>query len=353
MATIAPAQTGTIYSPASTVDLYGNAQPLFQQRRSVGLYQNPTQQRLLQSYQSYGRRTYRRGELPFSLTGDPRRATDTGMVPFLRSGYPRSPVGQRRTTDIARRHAFEAYGGFGKRIRRQEAGSVLAALDRKHALIAATGINAPIHRAFLEHEGRLVPSSRAITDEQADRFFTAIDESAPTLADRFERRTDIVHQQSRDKAWGLFKEAQYRAAARAFQMAYTLDSGDIESRLGEMFCQLSVGAVRTAVSAFREMLRRDPTPFTDDMNLVSRFIDPREALRVRLQTRMLADATDQPDVDAMHALVLWSMWQHREAQIYADALQRRAPGKPYAAWSALMRSAASSTQREEGLFPEP
>jgi hypothetical protein len=119
-----------------------------------------------------------------------------------------------------------------------------------------------------------------------------------------------------------------------------LEPADSESRVGEVFCHLSLGAMRTATAVLGELLRRDPNPFAYDLNVANRYgADARGApleIQVRLQTEA---AIGGRSAGAFYPFVLWYLGQRDEAIRAAELFSRNEPDSIQADWPALMRAA--------------
>jgi len=330
-----------VEGPISPVDAYGNVQPILRDWRSLGgVYQNTTQRDILQNYRTFGNGPDdRRGYMPFTLPGDvwavaKRAASGTSAEPSVRSAI--SPAKQR---------AFERYGGFG---RRRQNDNPSGALTRRYGLITASSLNAPVYRAISQNGGLVdVRSSLARTP-----FINADVEDgeaeAPTLDDLLDRGDAAAQQRVGGEAWTLFREGQYRQATRAFESAITLEPLDFESRIGEVFCYLSVSATRTALALLGELVRRDINPFLHDLRMAERYGNVADVNQLRIQGRLWADAADQTaEANAMYLFVLWYLGEREDALRAAESLAKRAPAKAYASWPEKMRAARSAESSEK------
>ncbi|UCC32361.1 MAG: hypothetical protein JSU86_08770, partial [Phycisphaerales bacterium] len=247
------------------------------------------------------------------------------------------------------RGAFNRYGGFERRGGRGGAAGLYTALGRRQALIAATSLNAPVHRALLRTgpSAGLPPTVGQVPfapDEDGDAAAPAV-----MLGQRLHAAPDVAHKRIRADAWAWFREAEYRRAARAFETAVMLQPLDAESRIGELFCHLSLGATRTAVAVLGELTRRERNPFLYDLSLADAYGDASEARRVRVQAQLRASvAGDNADHRALQALVLWYLGERDEAVAAASSLVRDIPGTAYADWPVMMRAARSAPAPEPG-----
>jgi len=319
----------------SSVDAYGNVQPTLHEWRALGgIYQNETQRDALRNYRTF----YRgpddvRGYRPFTLPGDAwavamRAASGTSAEPSVRSAL--TPAKQR---------AFERYGGFGSRRQDDKPSGVLT---RKYGLIAGSSLNAPVYRAISKGGGLVdVRASLGRTP-----FLGAEAEDgvavAPTLDDLLDRGDSAAQQRVVGEAWALFREGKYRQSARTFEAAITLEPSDFKSRIGEVFCQLSVGASRTAPALLGELVRRDINPFHDDLRMVERYGNVTDVNELRIQGRRWANDPDQTaEANAMYTFILWYLGEREDALRAAESLAKRVPAKAYASWPEMMRAVRS------------
>lgn len=342
------AQRIPAYNPTSVTDAYGNARPFYRARRRAGVFQNEVQRDALRGYQLLGRRVEQRGGLiPFVLPGDALgrvRGRSRTVVPDLFGPAGSSPW---------HRGAFNRYGGFERRGVRGGAAGPYAALGRRQQLIAATSLNAPVHRAFLRTgtSPGLPPTVGQVPfapDEESEAAAAEV-----VLGQRLHASADVAHKRIRADAWAWFREAEYRRAARAFETAVMLQPLDAESRIGELFCHLSLGATQTAVAVLGELTRRERNPFLYDLSLTGAYGDVSEARRTRVQAQLRASiAGDNADLRALHALVLWYLGEQGEAVAAASSLVRDLPGTAYADWPVMMRAAGSAPAPEPGQ-PNP
>ena len=171
---------------------------------------------------------------------------------------------------------------------------------------------------------------------------------APTLDDLLDRGDAAAQQRAKGEAWALFREGRYRQAPRAFESAITLEPLDFESRIGEVFCYLSVGATRTALALLGELVRRDINPFQHDLRMAERYGNVADVNQLRIQGRRWADAADQTaEANALYIFVLWYLGEREDALRAAESLAKRAPAKAYASWPEKMRAAQSTESSEK------
>lgn len=337
----APAANGqSIYQPANAADAYGNRGPLDLSRRELGVYQNDYQQRVLTGYLNAGRRINRRGgAVPFSLPSDAirQRTNSAGGLALFRSAPPRA------TRPSAR--ALSLYGGFGDRSSLARPGTAATALRRRAALIAATALNAPIRRAGRTSGMRLGFGSRLtpFSERGLPSFPTPAEDEPEAAVDLTEHLRDFgqaVGDRARAEAWRLFRDGDYRQAARAFARTASLQPFDAEPRVGELFCYAAVGALRTSMAVMEQWQRRDENLFLHRIDMKEAFADPRIPFDLRVELRLVASGEDvDADLKALYVVVLWYLSDFDEAIRVARELAGAAPTAPYADWPAKMERA--------------
>ncbi len=340
------AQTGANYSATSATDVYGNVRPVYLDYRSVGSYRSEAERLAFRGFQTLGRRVDRRGGYtPYALPGDvftrPR-----GRVPHRRASLLLADMWSSE-----RRQAFKSYGGFGTRRVNPQTRGIASALERRHALIAATSLNAPVHRAALTANaavGFRPMRSPALLVSTGVMESEAV-EPTVTLEQRLRSSADRAHQRVRVEAWEWFRAGEFRRAARGFETAVSLEPADAESRIGELFSQVSLGAMRTALVVLRELNRHDDDPFLHDLNLTNAYGDPAQPRRLRLGLPFRAMGhSANPDARALYVLVLWYLGERDEAIIGATTLAGELSSGTYADWPAKMRAARASLAAENG-----
>ena len=348
---VAQAQTGIdpLNGMLSPMDAYGNVQAFRPERRALDIYQNEYQRQALTSYLNVNRQFGQRGSgLPFALPGDLLSATVnsyTGAM-FLQNSARRIPS-MAGVSEQERRQAFTRYGGFRDRRNYDRKGDPSGLFARRRQLIMATGLNAPIERAmgrsgglpglwysvsrtpFLELDAA---ASQAEINEDTD--------TKVTLDERLSTRADVLHAQSRSEAWSYFQDGDFRRAMRLFETAAMMEPEDYESRIGEFFCHVAIGSVRTAFVLLIELDRRDPNLYAHPLNVLDRFGNVIAAQRVRLSAQDVAESADQPaEANALHIFVLWYMDRRDDALRAARSLAVKAPGRIWGAWPEKMRAA--------------
>lgn len=341
----AAAQTTNPYPPMSTVDAYGNVRPHYRDRRSVGLFQNDTQREALRGYQDLDRRVNRRGGFrSFALPSD-----------YRRSRRPRSTIGAGYfqpfgSLSASQRRAFAQYGGFGRRVGSRDPDDISTIFARRQALIAATALNAPLHRAFLDTgagfgiRSTLQPQRAGIVQQEETKTATP----ASSLDQWLRTEVDRLHERVREEARRWFREGHYRRAARVFETITVLEPSDAESRIGQIFCYLLMGQLRTAQAVFGQLNRRDDNLFLHKLNLTyPELASGAHARQLRIQAQLRAGIRGaNPDFRALHILVLWYLGKQDEAIQAAIMLDRDSPGLPYADWAAKMQVAKNRLASE-------
>lgn len=320
----------TPYSPASRTDAYGNAEPGDRERRAVGWFQNEAQRSAYRGFQWAGRRANRRGGvIPFALAGDRLwRAPVRGY-----GQYPSYPAGSFEAIPTSMRRAFHRYGGFGQRPGERQADDIATVLERRRALIQATSMNAPVRRAMWElgSTGGLPPAT--LSDLQALPGPPEPSAAGSTLDQALRLGVSRSYARCRADGWTWFAEGHYRRAARAFEAVRLMEPADFESRIGELFCFLSLGAMRTSSSLLEQLARRDPNPFAHDLNVTERYGQTEGARQVRLRAQLWAQgAGDAAGREALHLLVLWYLGERDEAEACAARFARDFAGSIYADW---------------------
>jgi hypothetical protein len=335
------------------VDVYGNAQAYHPERRALDLYQNDAQRQALSGYLDFNRRTEQRGYgAPFALPGDLLSATVNGFTGavFLRNAG-RHPPTVNGVSERERRLAYGSYGGFGERRSYYAPGDPTGLFARRRELITATGLNAPVERA-MGRSGALpglrwsVSRTPFLATEGPQPDSEQADDAAPkvTLDERLSTEVIVLHSRTRAEGWAFFRDGDYRRAMRSLETAAMLDPQDYESRIGEIFCHLTIGAIRTAFALLMELERRDANPFRHALNVADRYGGVVAAQQVRLTAQGIAESAEQsPEANALNIFVLWYMDRRDDARRAARTLAGRAPERLYAAWPDKMRAATASS----------
>lgn len=322
-------------------DAYGNAQATNPERRSLGIYQNNVDKSYLYSYPLAGFRSSSRGSyMPFSLTGD------LLSLPQWMSPQPMQPIPRDRiVTPPARREAFNRYGGFGQRIISKSQSPVFDALGRRHSLISATSLNSPLERARLNGgssfssgggtAGRVSQTPFVPTDNT--EIQTAAEELTVTLEQKLTDIARLSHDRAVAEGWAAFRDGMYRRAAREFQTAYSMNSGDLESHVGEVFSYVALDATHSGVAALRDLTRAVANPFTAKQDLAEHFGRPEFARQLRTSAISRVNARSTPaDVVALYTFVLWYFGHADDAIQSAKAVAKAQPA--FQQWPAQMEA---------------
>ncbi len=151
-----------------------------------------------------------------------------------------------------------------------------------------------------------------------------------------------AHQRMRSSGWIAFQERKYRVASRRFQTATTLDPSDSESRIGIVFCEVSLGAVNTALAILHELFRREENPFSLALPIAGRYGLSTEADQQRSRSRLAVQAENvSPDGLVLHGFLLWFLGEPDDAMRGAARLGTDG-GQPFLDWVAKMQAARES-----------
>jgi len=333
------------------VDVYGNAQAIHPERRSLEIYQNDIQRNMLGGYQTFGRRIGQRGYEPFALPADQFMRTMKGRVGrgmTLPGGWRQRPsaFGLQETE---RKSAFSSYGGFGQRRSPYAPGDPEGALARKRSLIAATSSTAPIERSRLS-QGGLGSLRFPIAQTPFQAPPAAVDGQSPpdgvpkpdsdSLSRFLTSGSEVLHKKAQTEGWKQFEAGDYRAAVRTFESAAMLDENDMESQIGEIFSYVAIGSLQAGSASLKALLRRDLNPFAHDISMNKRFGDAYVAQQVRLSAMGIAESSEQSaERKALAVFVLWYMDGHDDALRAARLLAAQDSNKNFAQWPELMQAA--------------
>ncbi len=333
------------------LDIYGNAQALHPERRALDVFQNDVQRQMLGAYQAYNRPVSQRGfGTSFALPSDQFMKTLLGR---LRPGAAMPSTWQQRPSPFGlqereRKSAFSSYGGFSTRRSPYASGDAEAALTRKRSLIAANSSTAPIERSMFNN-GRLgtIRFPVAQTPFQAAQNPTASPTAQNGDADNQESldkylvsESQVLHDRAQAEGWKQFRAGDYRGAIRTFESASMLDEKDAESRIGEVFCYVSLGSFRAAFLSLNAIQTRDDNPFRYDFSMTDKFGDIAQAQQVRLLAQGIAEASEQgSEMKALGIHVLWYMGAKDDALRAARALAAKEPNRSFSNWPKLMQAA--------------
>ncbi len=339
----AMAQMAQSQTPTSALDLYGNARPAREERRRLGTYANPLQRRVLGGFQNIGRRVNRRGGLSnYAIPGDV-----LGVQRLFQGGrFSSGPLGRfslAPSSMTASRHAFSRYGGFSDRAS-TDTGRVGDLLARRQELIAATTVNAPVHRA-LGQRGTFDPGLMSIAATPFVPSEAPVrSDDAPPIAELLRESVDGHTQRLLRLGWSWFSEQQYGRAYRSFESTLVVDPNNKQAGVGRVFCRLSVGAMRSAMVEVAFLARQPGNPFVQPFVLAEKYQSSDAASHVLFQTRLFAERNATQVVpEALHVYVLWYLGEKEEALRLAAVLAKRHPQSPYADWPALMQVSLAMT----------
>lgn len=343
ISTPAYSQRAADYKAISGFDTYGNARSIRPARRPIGLFQNETQREMLRGYQINDRREGQRGGVsPFALSMD--QALGMSLAPTFSSGFAMGSPRPTTATAPNAQQSFAKFGGFSDRTAGPQIGDAQLAFTRKKELIQATSLNAPIRRAFWESGVALgirtsVEQTPFLQHDSADQ---PDETQKPTLDEKLVKQVTMSHARSRQQAWGWFSEGDYRRAVRSFESAISLETDDVESRIGLLFSHLSLGATQTAFAVLREIHRRDIHPFELDLLITDRFGDASSAQRLVFQLRNQAQRyPNNTDVMALYAMMLWLTGDRDEAINAMERVDRKETRSPYDDWLRQMQAVHS------------
>lgn len=333
------AQLKTPYNSATTFDAYGNARPIDVRRRVTGSFQSSLQRQALRGFQNLDRRIDRRGGASgFTLPGDlfliARTRTLTRLSPSLDPMRPR----------LSQQEAFDRYGGYGKRIATASRGDVQEILTRRSSLLAATALNAPVHRAAMNY-GTGISLRAAVEQTPFVRQDASQGSEEPIqLSEWLRMDADRACERVRREAWSWFGDGAYRRALRAFEAVGSLDPEDGEARIGKIFCHVTLGAARTALAVFDQLTRRVENPFLYDLDVAAAYGNASDVRRARVQAEWRSQSeTANSKLRAMRVLVLWYLGERDEASRAVSALVTDDPDGAYSGWPAMINLARSAS----------
>lgn len=318
-------------------DIYGNARSRDPIRRPAGSFANPTQRLRTQDLQTPPRDLTRSPF--FALPTDLRSRTPAAGLSGIR--YPTQQTERSARLPRSTYEAYRQYGGFGDRTgyNRVELSSTL---QRRYQILEATSLNAPVHRANYRNPsvaGLRATLDRTPTLREDVEDLPPLRDDFPSLDEKLLRGVESSREALREEAWALFRDRDYRRAARAFESATRLDSDDFEARVGEMFASLSVGGTVTSVAILAEIARRESNPFTRSVDITSRYATPTEAGRVRIFSQLAMEAAgSSAPLTALHAFVLWQLGDEQQALSTARSLADMPNSGIFREWPRRMRT---------------
>ncbi len=347
-----PAHAQQDNSAVSRTDQYGNAVSQFNMRRQVGSFQNSVQRSALRGFQDTGRRRYRRGGLtPFSLRADRSRASFASNVYARRAVDTRlgfsipNPLAGLAGTPLVAQRAFNQYGGFERRRGSGTPGDLTTILARQHTMTQANALNAPLYRALWSTGtgGAQRPRSVAALEVPFERVDVPdASAGAKPLDQSLNLRVTDAYTKLRVEGWARFGAGEYRRAVRAFEAGVSMSPHDYESRLGELFSHVSLGAMRTSAILVATWARRDSNPLLHATDMTARYASVEEARALRLRTLQFAEANPEaPSAQALYVLVLWCLGDEDEAAASAAVLGRNHPNSAFADWPLKLREASA------------
>lgn len=339
------AQVDDYSSSTSLIDPYGNARPRY---RAVGVYGGYAGGVPRQGYQYQARRGgTSTASMPFGQLANrslPGRRGGGYTLPSRVSslGFPLPYVPGTSSISSSLRGAFRQYGGFGRRPGGRTPGDLTTILTRRSSMIEAMSLNAPVQRAIWKFSASGPGAGGAMAARAVPFIPKAVPEpspDAPSLGEALGRRIEKAREELRPVGWARFRSGDYRQAGRAFETPALLSIPDLESGIGDLFCHLSLGAMRTSMLVLEGLVRREPNPFLRELDVASRYGEQEEIQRVRLQVRLFAQGnSDRPTAQALRVLALWYLDERDEAIRNAVELARAEPGTMYAEWPTHMRA---------------
>ena len=333
------------YSPAAQIDAYGNARPVYQRIPLAVPAQQPAPQERYQAYRWDAPSVNQRGAMGTLALPTGLFARTIPQRP-LRTGYRGSMV--RRQLTQWRRGALARYGGFDPRPGGAAVLNFESMVERRYALMAATALNAPVYRSMLKPTAGLGVLPRRAAPGDLDLAPNVVP-SGMTFDERLRQGVVLAHQRAQSEAWQWFREDEFHRAARGFESAARLEALDVESRIGELFCHLSLGAVRTAIAVQRSLNAHNLNPFLVKLNLSDMYSDPDRARELGVESGLWGQGADRnADLLALHLLVLWYIGEHDEAIVTATSFARDFGNTAYAEWPQMMRAARVMVTTEHG-----
>lgn len=320
-------QTRQLPNSATRTDTYGNARGVSIPRRDMGNFANDTQRMQLRGFQSEGRRAlYRGGDRPFALPSD-----RTLHRPLARSMSSADYWESKR--------AFTQYGILGTKRPSRTSANPTDLLGRRAALLRATAMTAPVRHSLLLR-GMTFPLAGPVVPGPAPTF--AGDSSLPpvTLGDSLQAQLTESGVGLMAKGWVYFEEGEYRRAVHAFESAAMLAPGEAEPRIAEIFCYLSLRALRTASTVLEQLTRQGDLLFADSLDVAAHYSAQGELRQLRIQCRLFSQGSQSVARGAaIYPFFLWYVGDRQEALMEAAVVARAHPNTVFGQWTALMASA--------------
>lgn len=333
--TRAQSNRATVGASATSTDAYGNAQFGLPERRPLGIFRfdrGGGEGRGTLLDRNHGQRG---GDTLFSLPGDILGLSTMSMLTNTVS------PGVSTTVPKKKAESFYLYGGFGKRNEARFQDPVSVAFARRSLLMEATSQAAPVYRALVENSSMAGIRTAVVRTPFAETGKDQSLDSPISLFQRLDDRAESLRARARGEAWGLFGDGAYRPAARAFESVLVLSPEDLSVRIGQIFCHVNLGAIRTAMAIVNDLKTHTDNVFSGDVDMTARFGDPRLADELSTNARLSLESVAKgrsPDLDATYILVLWYLGKREDAARSAFVLSRKAGAANYADWPAKMRA---------------
>jgi len=253
---------------------------------------------------------------------------------------PRSLVGFSLAPSgaTASRFAFRRYGGFSARsaIDPERVDDLLA---RRQELIAATTVNAPVHRALGER-GSFDPGLMSIgtTPFVPSEVALGADDGLP-IAELLRESADGHSRRLLRQGWSWFAEKRYGRAYQSFESTLTVDPDNRHASVGRIFSRLSAGAMRSAMVELAFFSRHADNPFVRPLALAEKYHSRDDTFQILFQTRLFAEHNASlAGPQALYVYVLWYLDDTKEAARLAEGLSKRHPQSPFVRWPSQMRA---------------
>ena len=334
-----------IGEPIPIGNRYGMSRPLFpvSQPRSLS---DPRRAARLDYYQQQASRLrynpFRVGALHDPIAGVlPTMARFQNGRPIFPSRQNDTLMGPISPTQL---DAFKSYGGFGsRRLLQPRPGDMNDALQRRTTLVEATSLYAPVVRANLENAS--VAGLRASLDlAPMPQFTRPLPDGAawepPSLEDKFSDRLALARERKLSQAWEQFRTGEFNRAIHDFKSVAALSDDDTEAEIAMVFCNVAMGAPRTAVTVLARIARKVENPFAYDLDVSQRFGRRVDVDILKARARFQATAgRDNPALVALSTLVFWYLGDREEARSTVEALRTDGIGTVFESWPDLLDQA--------------